>query len=112
MFFFSRSIIFIIIILENFINQSLSLSVGTLSNEYGRISNIPNDHIHVSNALTEANCIRLCVDFVKNHEEYIYEDCFAYNYDIDNNACELIHSIEAMQYIISSESRWKAGLKY
>ncbi len=73
---------------------------------------MPDDSIHVAAALTEADCIRQCVDFIKTYNEYIYEDCYAYNYDFDNYTCELIHSIEPENYIISIQSRWKTGLKY
>jgi hypothetical protein len=92
--------------------QSFSETEGTVSSQYGRISNMPDDNIHVAAALTEADCIRQCVDFIKTYNEYIYEDCYAYNYDFDNYTCELIHSIEPENYIISIQSRWKTGLKY
>ncbi|CAF2881952.1 unnamed protein product [Rotaria sp. Silwood2] len=80
--------------------------------EYGRISNIPDFHIHVTNTIRFADCIRQCVDFSKNYKEYINEDCFAYNYDIDKYTCELIHSTAPMNYIISFQTRWKTGFKY
>jgi hypothetical protein len=92
--------------------QSFSDTEGTISNQYGRISNIPDDNIHVASALTEADCIRQCVDFMKNYSEYIYEDCYAYNYDFDTDTCELIHSTQPENYIISTQDRWKTGLKY
>ncbi|CAF2499772.1 unnamed protein product [Rotaria sp. Silwood2] len=107
-----KEIIFILILLENFIIQSLSKSEGTLVSEYGRISNIPDFHIHVTNTIRFADCIRQCVDFSKNYKEYINEDCFAYNYDIDKYTCELIHSTAPMNYIISFQTRWKTGFKY
>jgi hypothetical protein len=93
-------LIFIFLLLENFIIQSFSASEGTLSIEYGRISNIASDQIHVAAAITEADCVRQCVDFSKNHVEYIYEDCFAFNYEFDVNTCELIHSIEPITYLL------------
>ncbi|CAF0874677.1 unnamed protein product [Rotaria sordida] len=107
-----KEIIFILILLQNFIIQSLSNSEGTVVSEYGRISNIPNAYIHVTNTIQLADCIRQCIDFAKNYKEYIDEDCFAYNYDIDKYACELIHSITPMNYMISFQTRWKTGFKY
>ncbi|CAF3487560.1 unnamed protein product [Rotaria sp. Silwood1] len=109
---FCREIIFILIFLQNFIITSLSKSEGTLVSDYGRISNIPNYHIHVTNTVKLADCIRQCVDFAKNYKEYIDEDCFAYNYDIDKYTCELIHSTAPMNYIVSFQTRWKTGFKY
>lgn len=85
--------------------------MGTVSSDYGRISNIPNDHIHVTAALTEADCVRQCVDFRVNHREHVYDDCFAYNYQFDQFTCELVHSPEPMEYQTSIQTRWKTGLK-
>jgi hypothetical protein len=107
-----RSIIVILILLDHLLIQTVSNSLGTVSNQDGRISNIPNDYIYVSTALSEADCVRQCVDFRKNHYEYVYEDCYAYNYHNDQFTCELIHSIEPLDYTISIRSRWKAGVKY
>jgi hypothetical protein len=92
--------------------QSLSQSVGTVSSQYGRINNIADDQIYVSAASTEADCIRQCVDFSKNHEEYLYDECYAYNYNPDEDTCELIHSPEPLDYTIGIQTRWKTGLKY
>lgn len=102
----------IIILFESFIIQSFALTEGTVSSEYGRISNIPDSSIHVSAALSQADCVRQCVDFTKNHFEYTFEDCFAYNYDFDGYTCELIHSIQPIDYIVSTQTRWKTGFKY
>lgn len=110
--FFVFRFISFLILFESFTIQSLADTTGTVSSDYGRISNIANDRIHVSSALTQTDCIRQCVDFKKVHDEYIYEDCFAYNYDYDQYTCELIHSIEPLNYIVSTELRWKNGFKY
>ena len=66
----------------------------------------------MASALTQADCIRECVDFKKNHNEYSNEDCFAYNYDFDRYTCELIHSLEKIEYQVTVQSRWKTGFKY
>ena len=73
---------------------------------------MPNDLIYVASAVTLPDCIRLCVDFSKTYLEYGYDDCFAYNYDIDSLTCELIHSKEAMDYTTSIQTRWMTGIKY
>ena len=95
-----------------FISQSLSSDTGTLTHEYGRISNINNENIYVSASLTITDCIRQCVDFSQNHLEYLFEDCFAYNYDTEKYTCELIHSIEPLNYEISFQTQWMTGFKY
>ncbi len=92
--------------------QSLCDNQGTLTNTYGRISNIDNDYIYVSASLSVTDCIRQCADFSINHLEYISEDCFAYNYDKVNHACEIIHSIEPLDYTISFQPTWMTGFKY
>ena len=101
-----------LILLQNLSIQSLSTHQGTISSSYGRISNIPNSHIYVSNALYLADCVRQCVDFTVNHNEFTGDECFAYNYDFDRHACELIHSNTPTNYQISFETRWKTGFKY
>lgn len=85
---------------------------GTLSSEFGRIFDQPNDRIHVASALTLSDCIRLCVDFSWQHREYSHEECFAYNYDLDNDTCELIHSPAVSNYRVAFQTRWKTGWKY
>ena len=88
-----------------------SAAEGTLTSEYGRISNIDEHNIHVAAALTQSHCIRECVDFKKNYPQYYNEDCYAYNYDIDNKTCELIHSTEPTEYTVDIQLRWKTGFK-
>jgi hypothetical protein len=88
------------------------MTQGTVSSDYGRISNMPDDRIYVAAASTLPDCIRLCVDFSKTYFEYANEDCFAYNYDFDRLACELIHSEEPMDYTVSIQTRWLTGIKY
>jgi hypothetical protein len=85
---------------------------GTLTNEYGRISNINNENIYVSASLSLMNCIRQCVEFTLNHFEYPFDGCFAYNYDMTKYTCELIHSIAPLDYTISYKSNWMTGFKY
>ena len=92
--------------------MATTATTGTVSSQYGRIANMPDYRIHVSAALSQTDCIRQCVDFRKNHDEYTFEDCFAYNYDIDKYTCELIHSIEPITYKISIQTRWITGFKY
>ena len=104
--------LFIIILLQNFFCLSATLSAGTVSSDYGRISNMPDNRIHVAAALSLPDCVRLCVDFSKTYLEYTYEDCFAYNYDIDKFTCELIHSVTSLSYNITFETRWITGFKY
>lgn len=84
---------------------------GTLTNQYGRIDNIDNERIHVAASLTIIDCIRKCADFRRSYPEYYNEDCLAYNYDIKNYSCELIHSTEPLSYSISFQTRWMTGLK-
>jgi hypothetical protein len=100
-----------VIVFQNSIILSLSISAGTVSSDYGRVSNMPNDRIHVAAAMTIPDCIRLCVDFSKTYLEYVYEDCFAYNYEIDTFTCELIHSEQPANYIVGFQTRWITGLK-
>jgi hypothetical protein len=113
-----QNLIFIIsnfrrlIFLECFIFQSVFNNENTLTNTYGRISNIDNKNIYVSSSLNIADCIRQCVDFSINHLEYIFEDCFAYNYDMKKCTCELIHSIEPLEYTINFQTQWMTGFKY
>lgn len=74
---------------------------------------MPDNRIHVAAALTLTDCIRQCVDFTKKYDIYLYEDCYAYNYDFDRYTCELIHSIERMNnYTVSLQTRWQTGFKY
>lgn len=107
---FSRFLIFILYFVC-LISLSLCNDQGTVTNTYGRISNIDNEHIFVSASLSVMNCIRQCADFSINHPEYTFEDCFAYNYDIENYTCELIHSIEPLEYTISFQTKWMTGFK-
>lgn len=102
---------FINILLMNFFGLSLLQDTGMVSSDYGRVFNMPNKHIHVSAALTEADCVRQCVDFRVHHHDYFDEECFAYNYEFDRFTCELIHSFEPMNYQVSYQSRWRTGLK-
>ncbi|UJR30957.1 hypothetical protein I4U23_018469 [Adineta vaga] len=105
--------LFILLILpSNFICQISSIPEGTLTVEYGRISNMPDNRIHVAAALTLDDCIRECVDFSRRYDRYVFEECHAYNYDFDKYTCELIHSIKPMSYTIDPQTRWKTGLKY
>ncbi len=85
---------------------------GTVTSDYGRISNIDNQYIYVSASLTLTDCIRQCVDFSRNHLEYIFDDCFAYNYYVTAYTCELIHSSQPMDYTISFQTQWITGFKY
>jgi hypothetical protein len=98
--------------IEGFISQSLSSNEGTITSDYGRISNIDNDQIYVSASLTITDCIRKCAEFTSQHFEYGLEDCYAYNYDMQNYTCELIHSIGQLDYIVSFQTRWMTGFKY
>ena len=84
---------------------------GTLTNDYGRIDNIDNDHIHVAASSTVTDCIRECVEFRQYYTEYYGDDCHAYNYNIENYACELIHSPQPLSYSIGFQTRWMTGLK-
>ena len=96
--------------LNSFLIQTSSGTYETVSSEDGRISNIANNHIYVSTALSEADCVRQCVDFSKQHSEYVYEYCYAYNYYNDRFTCELVHSTNPLDYTINIRSRWKAGV--
>jgi len=101
-----------LIFLECLIFQLVFNNEDTITNTYGRISNIDNNNIYVSASLSVADCTRQCADFSVNHLEYTFEDCFAYNYDIEKNTCELIHSIEPLEYTISFQTQWMTGFKY
>ena len=90
---------------------SASLTVGTLTNQFGRISNMANDQIHVSASVTLSDCIRQCADFTRHYLQYYGEDCFAYNYDTREDTCELIHSKQPMDYSVSFQTQWLTGLK-
>lgn len=87
-------------------------NLQTVSSEFGRISNLPEDQIHVASANNLNDCVRRCVDFSKSFPQYYQEDCYAYNYDDDNHSCELIHSPSPILYQISNNPRWITGLKY
>ena len=91
--------------------MSVTDAQGTVSSDYGRVVNMPNDRIHVSAALTEADCVRQCVDFSVHRHEYFGEECFAFNYQFDQFTCELIHSLEPMDYEVGFQTRWRMGLK-
>ncbi len=108
---FRRFIIFIIF-LECLIFPSLFSNQSTVTNGYGRISNINAEKIYVSASLSVTNCIRQCTEFTINHMEYTPEDCYAYNYAIESYTCELIHSTQPLQYTIDFETKWMTGFKY
>ncbi|CAF1551105.1 unnamed protein product [Adineta steineri] len=99
-------------ILQNLFYQSLSATEGSLSADYGRISNMPDDSIFVTAASTLTDCIRQCVDFERDLDIYVFDQCFAYNYQIDQYTCELIHSVKQMNYTVGFQTRWITGLKY
>ena len=84
---------------------------GTLTNDYGRIDNIDNAQIHVAASLTVIDCVRECVQFRQSYTQYEDEDCHAYNYNMANYACELIHSVQPLAYSIGFQTRWMTGLK-
>ncbi|CAF1606751.1 unnamed protein product [Adineta ricciae] len=107
-----RHFILLFILFENSLCGMSSIPDGTVTAEYGRISNMANDRIHVASALTLDECVRECIDFTRNYNQYVFEECFAYNYDTNNYTCELIHSVARMNYVVSSQTRWKTGFKY
>ncbi len=72
---------------------------------------MPDDCIHVATASTLTDCIRECVDFSTKYHQYVFQDCFGYNYEFDTDTCELIHSIEAMSYTVDFQTRWQTGFK-
>lgn len=84
---------------------------GTLTNDFGRIDNINNDQIHVAASLTLTECIRECAEFDHRYSEYYGEDCYAYNYDIQNYSCELIHSEQQLTYSTAFQTQWFTGVK-
>jgi hypothetical protein len=94
------------------INESLQVTQGTVTSEYGRISNIHNENIYVSSSLSIADCIRQCVEFTGKHLEYLMDDCFAYSYDMKKYTCELIHSTQPLDYTVTYKLNWMAGFKY
>ena len=109
--YFTRFVIFIICLHYSIAELSRN-SQGTLTSAYGRISNIVNEHIHVSASLSLTSCIRQCTDFSLNHLEYPSEECFAYNYDMRKYTCELIHSTEPLAYLESFQTQWMTGYKF
>ncbi len=111
-FHFRRFLIFLIFLRCSSTQSSSDHQQGTLTNTYGRISNIANEHIYVSASLSVTNCVHQCAEFSSNHHEYVSEDCFAYNYDLRSLTCELIHSVEPLEYTVSFQTQWMTGLKY
>ena len=111
-FVFCRHVILLFMLFENSLCGMSSISNGTVTVEYGRISNMVNDRIHVASASTLDDCVRECIDFTSKYNQYVFEECFAYNYDVDNYTCELIHSAARMNYVVGFQTRWKTGFKY
>ena len=109
--FSGHSSLLLLIFLICFTSVWSSLNVGTLTNQFGRISNMANDRIHVSATLTLSQCVRQCADFSQYYIQYYDEDCFAYNYDTKEYTCELIHSKEPLNYFAGFQTQWMTGLK-
>lgn len=107
-----RGLVIFLICVHYGIGELSNNKQGTLSSEYGRISNIDNKNIFVTASLSRMDCIRQCTDFSRNHREYFLRDCFAYNYDASSYTCELIHSIYPLTYQISILSKYITGFKY
>lgn len=101
----------LLIFLVCFTSVWSSLNVGTLTNQFGRISNMANDQIHVSASLTLSECVRQCADFSHYYLQYSDEECYAYNYDTNEYTCELIHSKEPLNYFVTFQTQWMTGLK-
>lgn len=80
-----------------------------MTSDYGRINNIVDSQIHVASALSLTDCVRQCVDFRRRFNEYNDDECFAYNFQIDDFTCELIHSTNRLNYNVDVQSRWITG---
>lgn len=108
---FLRQSLLVIVLISSLLCLSTSATDGTVTVQYGRISNMPDQRIHVAAALTLADCVRECVDFSRNYDRYVFEECFAYNFDFDRYTCELIHSVNVMNYTVEPVQRWQTGRK-
>ena len=109
--FSDRSSLLLLIFLICLTSVWSSLNAGTLTSQFGRISNMANEQIHVSASLTLSECVRQCADFSHYYLQYYDEDCFAYNYDTKEYTCELIHSREPLNYLVGFQTQWLTGLK-